>query len=126
MILLDTDIAVDIVREVRSAIEWVASVADVVAISGFTTLELIAGARNRLEQDKLQRTLGRFQTFWLSYSGCATAAETYLDLRLAHGIGAFDCLIAHTALELDVPLYTFNTKHFQHIRGLKTIQPYTR
>jgi hypothetical protein len=27
---------------------------------------------------------------------------------------------------LGLPLHTFNVKHFQHVPGLTTIQPYTR
>jgi predicted nucleic acid-binding protein len=45
---------------------------------------------------------------------------------LSHGIGTYDILIAHTALELGAPLHTFNVKHFGAVAGLKTIQPYIK
>jgi predicted nucleic acid-binding protein len=37
-----------------------------------------------------------------------------------------DVLIGHIALELEVPLYTFNQKHYRVISRLTVIQPYTR
>jgi predicted nucleic acid-binding protein len=126
MVLLDTDIAIDIVRDTAAAVLWVESITEVLGISGFTRIELLSGARSRAEQEKLQRTLQRFQVLWLSSAGCGAAVDTYADLRLRYGIGAFDCLIAHTAMELGVPLHTFNVKHFQHVPDLRTIQPYTR
>jgi predicted nucleic acid-binding protein len=45
---------------------------------------------------------------------------------LSTGISAFDILIGQTAVELGLPLHTFNVKHFRHVPGLTTIQPYTK
>jgi predicted nucleic acid-binding protein len=35
-------------------------------------------------------------------------------------------LIAQTALMANLPLHTFNDKHFKAVPNLRTIQPYSR
>ncbi|MCS6846631.1 MAG: hypothetical protein RMN52_02825 [Anaerolineae bacterium] len=37
-----------------------------------------------------------------------------------------DALIAQTAIALDMPLATFNQKHYAAVPQLKTFQPYRR
>lgn len=54
------------------------------------------------------------------------AVANFRRLHLSHGLGLVDSLIAATALSLNVPLCTFNVKHFRHIPGLITEQPYQR
>lgn len=127
MILFDTDIIVDVIRNHPPAVAWLASIgAQSITISGFTAFELFAWCRDTAEQQKLRRTLARFRVAWLSPSGCDLALQGYQRLRLSHGIGAFDVLIVQTALELGLPLHTFNVKHFQALPGLQTVQPYTK
>src|ERR1043166_2184103 len=109
MILLDTDIVVDVVRKNPPAVQWLTVLgANPIAISGFTEIELLAGCRSSLEQQKLTRTLQTFEVIWLSQHGCNHAVANYRSLHLRHGIGAFDAFIAQTAVEQGVPLQTFN------------------
>jgi hypothetical protein len=44
--------------------------------------------------------------------------------RLSHGLLLPDALIAATAIEYDVTLYTKNVRHFQMIPGLAVVRPY--
>jgi predicted nucleic acid-binding protein len=46
--------------------------------------------------------------------------------KLSHGLGGFDVLMAATALEHNLPLYTFNMRHFRAIAGLNVLEPYVR
>lgn len=43
------------------------------------------------------------------------------DFAHTKGLRIGDALIASTALTLDLPLYTFNKKHFNFIKGLRLI-----
>ena len=74
----------------------------------------------------LQQTLAPYRIIWLSSSASETALLTYQRIRLANAIGVTDMLIAQTALELGLPLHTFNVKHFKAVAGLQTIQPYVK
>jgi predicted nucleic acid-binding protein len=44
--------------------------------------------------------------------------------RLSHGLLLPDALIAATAIEYDVTLYTKNVCHFQMIPALTVVRPY--
>src|SRR5438874_1169313 len=108
MILLDTDIVVDVVRQFPPAVEWLDAVsAEVVAVSGFSAIELFAGCRSAAEQQRLDCHLRRFEVVWLSQWQCDAALQNYRALHLSHGIGAFDVLIGRTAIEQGLPLHTF-------------------
>ena len=51
MILLDTDIMIDLLRKYPSAFAWLASLGDEeIGLPGFVVMELIQGCKNKLEQ----------------------------------------------------------------------------
>lgn len=127
MILLDTDVLIDVLRKHPSALDWARSVTNhELVIPGLVAMELVMGCRNRADLSILQKALSPFRVFWPSPNACGAALETLKNLFLSHGININHCLIAHSALELAVPLHTFNAKHFAPVPGLSIIQPYTR
>jgi predicted nucleic acid-binding protein len=127
MIIVDTDVIVDVTRGHPPTLHWLATVStETLAISGFSVFELLAGCRNGAEQQRVDRTLNRFNVVWPSTAHCSVGLQTYRSLSLSTGISAFDILIGQTAVELGLPLHTSNVKHFRHVPGLTTIQPYTK
>jgi predicted nucleic acid-binding protein len=51
-------------------------------------------------------------------------ARIWADLESSGNmIGAYDLIVAATALERDSGLATFNKRHFGHVKGLKVIEP---
>jgi predicted nucleic acid-binding protein len=124
-ILLDTTIIIDIFKGYQPAIDWLKSESDKnIAISGFTVFELLQGARNKEEMLMLQKKLEEFPIFWPSEDDCNRALVTFSNLFLSHGVEVIDTLIAHTAINLDVPIVTLNKKHYEPISGLKVVIPY--
>jgi predicted nucleic acid-binding protein len=128
MIIIDTDIAIDVLRDFPAALGWLNSLPadESVVISGYTALELFAGSHNAAEQRSVVAMVNRFKAKWPTVAARERAMQDFRTLHLSNAIGTFDVLIAHTAIELGLPLHTFNVKHFQHVPGLTTIQPYTR
>ena len=54
MVLLDTDVMIDILRGYRPALAWLRSLDDdVIALTGFVVMELIQGCRTKKEQQSL-------------------------------------------------------------------------
>ncbi len=45
---------------------------------------------------------------------------------LSHGLGIIDALIGQMAASLDLPLHTFNQKHYAAIPRIRLVQPYPR
>ncbi len=127
MIVLDTDVLIDVLRKHPSAVDWARGITgEELVIPGIVAMELVVGSRNRADLNTLQRALRSFRVFWPSPTACEAALATQSVGSLSHGINVNDCLIAHSAMEPDVPLHTFNVKHFGAVVGLQTVQPYIR
>jgi predicted nucleic acid-binding protein len=93
------------------------------ALSIVSFMELLQGARSKLEARQIRQSLRRleFRILPLSEPIGATAAAIIEQHALAHGIQVADALIAATAIETDHPLCTANAKHFRPISGLSRI-----
>ncbi len=125
MILLDTDVAIDILRGRPPAIAWLQSIGSTsVGLPGLVIMELIQGCRNRGEQQKVESFCKSHSLYWQSENDCQRALHDFATFRLSHGIGLLDTMIAHVAVGLNEPLATFNIKHYSVVHGLITIQPY--
>ena len=128
MILLDSDIVIEVLRERPAAIEWFNSIesSEGVALPGYVVLELASGCRDRNELRRLQRWAEDCRVLWLPISECQTALQHYFEVTLRNAIDVIDMLVARIALLHGVPLHTFNQKHYKVVRGLRTVQPFRR
>jgi tRNA(fMet)-specific endonuclease VapC len=125
MILLDTDVMVDILRGYEPAKEWLEA-ADEIGVPGLVAMELIQGCQNAREQKQLERSLSEYQLYWPDEDGCNRALASFSSHHLGDDIGLLDALIAETAIAANAELATFNVKHYRVLRGLQSIQPYMR
>lgn len=128
MILLDSDVLIDLLRQYPPAIGWLDALDDEeeLVVPGYVVMELIQGCRNKGEQERVQRELAAYGVAWLSPADCDEALEVFAAHRLSHGAGLLDVLIGQTAVALRVPLHTFNQKHYSFIPRLQTVEPYIR
>ena len=127
MTLLDTDIIIDILRKYPPAIAWLKSLDDEeIILPGFVVMELIQGCRNKTEQEKVQKTLTAYGMTWPSTTTCDEALAIFTHFHLSHSLGLLDALIGESAVALNLPLHTFNQKHYAAIPGLTTVQPYAK
>ena len=121
MTLLDTDVAVDILRNHPPAVAWLQNLgATPLGLPGLVVMELLQGCQNKAEQQRVEQFC-RHALCWPSGPDCDRVAGFR---RLSHSLGLLDALIAHTALGVNEPLATFNVKHYGVITNLRTIQPY--
>ena len=127
MLILDTDICVDLLRRLPAAVAWISANADEeIILPGFVVMELFQGCANKREQSVVQNFVKPFPLLWPSSDIADQALEVFANGHLSHHLGLLDALIGHLAVSLDLPLYTFNQKHFAAVPGLQTIQPYNR
>ena len=128
MVLLDSDVMIDLLRQYPSAMKWFDTLDEEegIVLSGYVVMELIQGCRNKAEQASVQDELAAYGVVWLSPAGCDEALAVFAEYHLSHGAGLLDVLIGQTAVALEMPLYTFNQKHYRFIPGLQTVQPYER
>ena len=127
MILLDSDVAVDLLRGKPQAIAWLASLGrQRITVPGYVAMELIQGCHDATELARTQRELANYDIVWPDAAACAQAMSVFQTSWLSHKLGLLDALIGQTAVGLGAPLHTFNVKHLGLVPGLKAIQPYTR
>jgi hypothetical protein len=127
MVLLDTDIMIDLLRKYPPALAWLASLDDEeIGLPGFVVMELIQGCKNKLEQEKIEKTLAAYSVVWPSSETCDEALSMFAQFYLSHSLGLLDALIGETAVGINLPIHTFNQKHYAPISNLKTVQPYAK
>lgn len=126
MILVDSDI-VDILRGYTPALEWLTSLdEEAITLPGYVVMELMQGCTNKIDLQSLQRFIADFEVIWPDSRACNDALETFATFNLSHNLGMLDALIGQIAVSLNVPIYTFNCKHYAAIPNLMTIQPYRK
>jgi predicted nucleic acid-binding protein len=128
MILLDSDVAIDFLRNHPNAVAWTAALPSggPLALPGYVVLELLNGCRDATDRVGVEQLVVRSLIVWLEPGQSRQALDTYRQIRPANAIGVLDMLIAQTALALGEPLHTFNQKHYNAVPGLRTVQPYVR
>ncbi len=123
--LIDTDVMVDILRQHPPAVAWLSGLGTApVGLPGLVAMELLQGCASMADQQRVEKQIQRFSLYWPTASDCQRALQDFATFRLSHNLGLLDVLIGETAVGVNLPLATFNTKHFSVIPGLKTIQPY--
>jgi predicted nucleic acid-binding protein len=124
--LIDSDILIDAIRGYPPAIAFLATqhAAGNAQISIISGMELVAGCRDAVELRQVQQFLQRLTVLQLGAVASQSAYSLMTILFLSDGLLIPDALIAATALEHDLPLYTRNVRHFRSVPGLTIIQPY--
>ena len=66
MVIVDTDVLIDVFRRYTPAVEWLAKTVaeNEVVLPGYVVMELIQGARNREEQEKMRKTIEEYAVVW--------------------------------------------------------------
>ncbi len=125
LVLIDTDILIDVGRNVKNAVAFLQQQQSQagLAISTVTQMELIVGCQNKPELRALEQFLQRFQIIKLNEQISDMAVEILRRYRLSHGLLIADALIAATSLSLHQPMATKNRRDYQFINDLQLI-PY--
>jgi tRNA(fMet)-specific endonuclease VapC len=92
------------------------------AISEIVIFELEVGAIRASRSQEFERRFGYLTTFPITQVILMRAAEVHVTLlRRNQIIDLADTIIAATALEHDLPLFTLNTAHFQRVPNLRLL-----
>jgi predicted nucleic acid-binding protein len=126
VLLLDTDILIDVQRGYPPALEWLAGLAEIPAVPGLVVMELIQDAENSQRVRQTLKLVSPLPVVWPTRTDCDRALSDFTVYHLSHNLGLLDALIAACAVGLAAELCTFNRKHYQVIPGLTTRQPYRR
>jgi len=119
-VLVDSDVLIWHLRGYPQATRRLDQLASF-TLSAVSYLELLQGMRNQAELAAVRKMLQRRKASILPITGAITQRAIALmeELTLSHGLRMGDALIAATALEHDLTLFTGNTRHFAAIAQLK-------
>lgn len=123
MILADTDVLIDYVAGVPSAVAAISLYAetDRLRTTAVNCFELMSGAEGK-RGEKIRRLLAVIAVLPLDREAAERAAEVRRTLEAkGQPIGMGDSLIAGIALTHNLPLLTRNRRHFERVANLKLL-----
>jgi predicted nucleic acid-binding protein len=122
--LVDTDVLIWHLRGYPQATRRLDELT-VLTLSAVSYLEVLQGIRNKVELLAVKKMLEKRSARVLPVTEAITlrAIDLMEALTLSHGLQMGDALIAATALDHGLPVFTANVKHFGAIQGLK-IEPF--
>ncbi|MBI4674026.1 MAG: type II toxin-antitoxin system VapC family toxin [Chloroflexi bacterium] len=125
LVIVDTDILIDVGRGVSDAVACLEQIEQraTLAISVVTQMELIIGCRDKVELRNLEKFLARFLVVKLSEHASDTGVDLLRRYRSSHGLLIADALIAATAIASEVFFVTKNQRDYRFIAGLRLL-PY--
>ena len=121
MIVLDTNILIEILKAEPKTIQKVKSFEKPLAISSITVMELYYGALNKNELKKLENFVNLFEIIHLNENISRTSTKLIKKYAKSHTIDIPDSLIASTTIEHKSKLFTYNLKDFKYIEGLELV-----
>ena len=125
MIIVDTDILIDVGRNIYDAVQCLDQIEQKfsVAISSITQMELIIGCRNKKELHSLEQFMERFFILRLDEQISDAALDLLKQYRLSHGLLIPDAFIAATAIISDLSFVSKNQRDYRFIKDLRLL-PY--
>ncbi|MCR5475269.1 MAG: type II toxin-antitoxin system VapC family toxin [Lachnospiraceae bacterium] len=120
--LCDTCILIDYLRgkeEIKNTLSKDRT--DGLGMSSITYMELMVGAFNKREINTIKKAFADFEIVELSAAVSIKASKLIETYSKSHGLLIPDALIAATALEYNIPLYTANVSDFRFIPDLVLI-----
>ena len=121
MILLDTNILIEILKGDAKTVNRVESLSGRAAISSISAMELYYGAFDKAEIRKLERFVSLFEVVPIDQEISVYATKLVKTYAKSHNLDIPDALIAATAIVKNHQLLTYNIKDFRYIKNLKLI-----
>jgi predicted nucleic acid-binding protein len=128
-IICDTDVIIDYFDASKSRHEETRIILEQkigfqqILISSITKMELISGANNKADLHKISKDINRFGVLLINPEINLRAIDLVQSYRLSHGLALADAMIAATAIQTELKLFTYNIKDFKFISKLSLYKP---
>ncbi len=130
-IILDADVIIGGERGLFDLAAWAKSrPSDLFAVAAITVAELWHGVERAVESHKSKRRkyiesiVAALPVIPYTEQTAYGHARLWADLQAAGKmIGAYDLIVAATALERGSHVATFNKRHFSRVNGLQVVEP---
>src|SRR4029079_8218474 len=99
MLLLDTDVSIDILRGHAPALSWLQALgASPLGMPGLVIMELLQGCQSKGEQQRVERFFGSYGLYWPGTTDCQHALADFATYHLSHNLGFSDSLVRPTSI----------------------------
>lgn len=116
MVLLDTNILIEYYKGNRTIKQKLDDIdLNSLGVSAISSMELFYGARNKTELNRLKESLESLSLFHVTVAISTKALLLVEVYAKSHTLQIPDALIAATAIENNVQLFTLNVRDFQFI-----------
>jgi tRNA(fMet)-specific endonuclease VapC len=120
MLLVDTNILIDSLRQRPAAVAFVEQYRKAeLALSLIVVMEVFQGVLDKTDFQRTRKTINGFLVLDMDPTVIRLAMELQQQYILSHQIGIPDALIAATALIYDLELRTYTLKDFRFIPGIQ-------
>ena len=93
------------------------------AISTISVMELYRGMKNKTELNRMIKKLKGIQRLHFNDEVSKLATKYIKKYHLSQTLEIPDAIIAASAVKYKLPLFTYNTKDFKFIPGIKLYKP---
>ncbi|MFH1948958.1 MAG: type II toxin-antitoxin system VapC family toxin [Pseudomonadota bacterium] len=120
-IVLDTNILIEVLKGNQNITQKLETSSFTLCISSITVMELYFGALNKQELFRLKKFIELFEVIEINENISAISTELIFEYSKSHNLAIPDSLIAATAINENIKLYTLNLKDFKFIDGLSLL-----
>lgn len=122
---VDTNVLIHLLRGNSSAIAWLQTQLEPLAVTPYTWMEVVYGAVGKQSQAVALALLAQFEMVYPSHADMDWAMDMLRKHRQNYGVDVLDCLIAATCSRLGAPLYSHNLRHMMPLLGAEfVVKPY--
>ncbi|MFM2225051.1 MAG: hypothetical protein RJA07_1253 [Bacteroidota bacterium] len=119
-IICDTNILIHLTKGNIETIKAIQEIGEAnVVLTSITVMELTRGMKNKKELQQLHKKINNINVLHFNDAISFLAMNLISKFHLSHGLEIPDAIIAATAMNYSIPLFTYNTKDFKFISGLK-------
>ena len=122
MILLDTNILIEVLKNNEEIVKLLNGMQEEFAISSITQMELYYGAFNKAEIRKLEKFFANFEIIYLNEEIARVATDLIKRYAKSHNLDIPDSLIAASAIVHNCTLFTLNKRDFWYIDNIKLLE----
>ncbi len=122
IVLLDSSVVIDLQRGNPEVINKVYEFAqENIFVTPIVIAEFYRGARDKHELAKCRKLIAKFKILTLNEDVVRTFTQFFDQFSLSHRPSIPDMLIAATAINYNISLYTLNKKDFHFIPSIQLI-----
>ena len=120
LVLCDTDVLVEYFRKNVDVIQLIDGIgSENIFASVITKIELLQWANTKEKLRQINKRIEKFAFIEIELATSQIFAEIFEKYFLEYGCKIPDTLIAATAINYDIELFTLNKKHYHFYKGLR-------